>query len=178
MKPEMPDRFTINSRSFDRSIKRSWACELIGRDGDCLTFVGTFDRTVQHLHLGTIQNGTVSYEYFWLDRWYSVFRFHHPDRSFRNFYCNINMPPEIGDGVLDYVDLDIDLVVEKDGTVRILDEDEFQTNSRIFGYDDETCANVRRAVEELKGLIDERKFPFEILNESQPFAGSDVLSGK
>lgn len=150
---------TINSRKFDGSIKRSWDCEMIEQHENVLTFVGVFDLDVSHPDLGEIKLGTISYEYYWLDRWYNIFCFHEPDGTFRNYYCNINMPPRFANGVLDYVDLDIDVIMWPDGTVEILDEDEFDQNAVAFGY---TGGVVNKAVEALAALLEliaEQKLP-------------------
>lgn len=163
MKDRRPGRFIISSLDKNGRLKRSWAGELVERDGLRLTFVGVFDTTVEHPHLGTIEKGTISYEYFWLDRWYSVFGFYRPDRSFRNFYCNVNMPPALHGDALDLVDLDIDLIVAPDGSLTLLDEDEFEENAQILGYDDEVREKVQKAVEDLTAMIEARKFPFDIL---------------
>jgi len=72
-------KITINSRKFDGKIHRSWQAESIAQKDSLLIFVGEFDKEVKHSHLGVIRRGTISYEYYWLDRWYNVFRFHEPD---------------------------------------------------------------------------------------------------
>ncbi|HEY2866232.1 MAG TPA: DUF402 domain-containing protein, partial [Pyrinomonadaceae bacterium] len=105
------DEVLVISRSYDLTVRRSWKAQLTGSAPPLVELVGEFDRDVEHPDLGLIAQGTVSYEYYWLDRWYNVFRFNEPDGKFRNYYCNINMPPRFEDGVLDYVDLDIDVVV-------------------------------------------------------------------
>ena len=84
---------TINSRKYDQTIRRSWRAELIETTGSMLVFIGKFEFDVEHTDLGFIPRGTVSYEYYWLDRWYNIFRFLLPDGRLRNYYCNINMPP-------------------------------------------------------------------------------------
>ena len=150
---------TVNSRSFDGSIRRTWRCELVERCDPMLVFVGTFESDVEHGDLGLIKKGTVSYEYYWLDRWYNIFRFHEPDGTFRNYYCNINMPPVFENGVLDYVDLDIDIVVWPDKVWQILDRDEFESNSVKFGYSDEIRAKVEETVLGLTEIIDRDKLP-------------------
>ncbi len=150
---------TINSRRFDGSIKRSWNCELIGRKDYLLTFVGEFEHDVKHSELGLIKKGTVSYEYYWLDRWYNVFRFCEPDGSLRNYYCNINAPPSFEDGVLDYVDLDIDLVIWPDGRIQVLDEADFEENSKMFAYPENILRKVREALDELHGMIESGELP-------------------
>ena len=125
-----------------------------------MIFVGEFENDVSHSHLGLICRGTISYEYYWLDRWYNVFRFHEPDGNFRNYYCNINMPPTYQNNVLDYVDLDIDVLVRDDLSLKMLDEDEYRRNSEVFNYPDELKASVERSLEELLNLIRNREFPF------------------
>jgi protein associated with RNAse G/E len=154
---------TINSRRYDGSIKRSWKCELISRDNELLTFQGVFDLEVVHPDLGIIKKGTISHEYYWLERWYNIFRFCEPDGTFRNYYCNINMPPVFKNGSLDYVDLDIDLVVWPDGTVVILDEDDYLRNSIEFGYPETVVSLVNKAIEELKQLIEDGQLPVPAL---------------
>ena len=106
---------TINSRKYDGKIHRSWKATLIGQTNSLLKFVGEFDQEIKHAHLGVIRRGTVSYEYYWLDRWYNVFRFHEPEGDLRNFYCNVNLPPKFENDVLDYY-----ILVENAGTVSFI----------------------------------------------------------
>ena len=152
---------TINSRKYNGKLHRSWKAEFIQRDTSLLEFAGEFEKEISHSHLGFIRRGTISYEFYWLDRWYNVFRFHEPDESLRNFYCNINMPPKFENGILDYIDLDIDVVVWKDFSRQILDVEEFEENSRRFNYPDELLEKVRDSLSGLTALIDNRIFPFD-----------------
>ena len=125
--------------------------------------IGTFDGEVEHPELGVIEAGTVSREYFWLERWYSVFRFEESNGDLRNYYCNINLPPEFDGDKLDYVDLDIDIVVWPDGRVVTLDEDEFEENAAKLGYPPDIRQNTFNALDELRALIGKRGFPFNSL---------------
>ena len=159
----MSELTTINSRRYDGSLKRTWNCELISRDRLHLTFIGIFDLDVDHPDLGHIKKGTISYEYYWLDRWYNIFRFCEPDGTLRNYYCNINMPPVFENGVLDYVDLDIDIVIWPDGTVVTLDEEDYQRNSERFRYPDYVVSLVNNAINELKQLIADDRLPIPAL---------------
>ena len=155
---------TINSRKYDGSIHRSWQATFIEQSTSLLKFVGKFDQEIKHQHIGVIRRGTVSYEYYWLDRWYNVFRFHEPDGEFRNFYCNINFPPIFNNDVLDYVDLDIDVLVWKDFSYSILDLDEFEENAVIFKYPKELITKIKMNLKELIHQIEHRKFPFDFSN--------------
>lgn len=151
---------TINSRKYDLSLRRSWTCELVEQCDPLLVFVGEFDEDLAHPGLGEIKRGTISYEYYWLDRWYNVFRFHEPDGGFRNYYCNINMPPTFENGVLDYVDLDIDVLVWKDAVYEVVDRDDFEANVLKYGYPDSIREKVEETLVHLIGEIKAQNFPF------------------
>ena len=132
----MNEQITINSRKFDGKIHRSWKCKLVERKDSLLVFVGEFEEEVSHPKLGLIRRGTVSYEYYWLDRWFNIFRFHEPDGRLRNFYCNINAPPEFDGTTLHFIDLDVDILVSPNMSFQVLDEDEFNVNALRFNYSD------------------------------------------
>lgn len=150
---------TINSRKADGTIRRSWKCSLIEKNDTELVFVGVFESEVSHPDLGLIRKGTVSYEYYWVDRWYNIFAFFEPDGAFRNYYCNICMPPAFDDDVLDYLDLEIDIVIWPDWTYSVLDEDEYARNAEAFDYSQETRRRVAETVNELRAMIEARALP-------------------
>ena len=152
---------TINSRKFDGKIHRSWQAKLIEQKNSLLTFIGVFEKEINHAHLGVIGRGTVSYEFYWLNRCYNVFRFHEPSGKFRNFYCNINLPPKFENNVLDYIDLDLDLLVWQDFSFQILDSEEFKKNVIKFSYPNSIRQKVEKNLTELIHLIENRKFPFD-----------------
>lgn len=155
------DFVKINSRKFDGGIHKSWNARLIERNEDLLIFVGEFENEIEHPSLGVIRRGTVSHEFYWLDRGYNIFRFHEPAGDFRNFYCNLNLPPTFENGVLDYVDLEIDVLVRKDFSIQILDADEFEENARIFGYSNDLRETVAGNLKKVLSLIEQRIFPFD-----------------
>jgi protein associated with RNAse G/E len=73
------------------------------------------------------------------------------------------MPPSFDGEVLDYVDLDIDLIVWPGGRLVTLDEDDFAANAAKYKYPEEVQRNVLESVKELKRIISAREFPFENL---------------
>jgi len=150
----------INSRKFNGEIHRSWKADFIEKRNSLLIFVGVFEKEVRHSKLGVIRRGTISYEYYWLDRWYNIFKFHEPEGELRNFYCNINMPPQFQNNVLDYVDLEIDVLVSKNFDVEILDREEFEENSALFGYSESLVTKTYQTLNELLEMIKVRGFPF------------------
>lgn len=153
----------IKSRKYNGDVHRSWKAKFIKREDSRLEFVGRFEKEIVHPYLGVIRRNTVSYEFYWLDRWYNIFRFHEPEGELRNFYCNINMPPVFDNLLLDYIDLDIDVLVWKDFTYKILDMDEFEQNTQKYFYPNDLRVKVKIAVSELISMIEQRVFPFDYI---------------
>lgn len=151
---------TINARKFDGSVHRSWRARLVERAGDLLIFEGIFEKEVRHRDLGVIRRGTVSMEYYWLDRHYNVFQFFEPEGSPKCLYCNVNLPPVLSEGVLDYVDLDLDVLARPGAAPILLDKEEFEANARIFGYSNDLIDLSHKAVEEVLRLLGRAEPPF------------------
>lgn len=152
--------YTIICRKFDGQIHQTWKAELIKTHSSLLVFKGVFGKEIKHYHLGVIKPGTIAYEYFWLNKCYSIFKFLEPDGRFRNFYCNINQHPILSESVLDYVDLDIDILVWEDCSFEILDLDEFAENSQKYNYPADLIAKVDETLKELLYLLENKSFPF------------------
>ena len=150
----------VHSCKYDGRVARKWAARLARREGPLLVLDAVFDELIEHPLLGTIRPGTLSTEYYWTDRFYSVFRFAEPSGALRNFYCNINTPARFDGRVLTYVDLDIDVLVAPDLSFRVLDEDEFALHAEQYGYPADLRAAARQSLAELITLIEGRRFPF------------------
>jgi protein associated with RNAse G/E len=153
--------YTVISRSVDGSVKRSWKAELVRRESNELVLRGTFVDTVDHTALGTIEKGTVSTEYFWANRWFNVFRFEGTDGRLRNFYCNVAMPPKIDDKIVDYVDLEVDIVVWPDRRMAVLDIEEFDEIISERRIDEASESEARAALEEIRRMIVASEYPFQ-----------------
>jgi protein associated with RNAse G/E len=157
MNQEPGSIFTVNSRKFDGSIRKSWECALVWEDAEKINLFGSFATQVEHRDLGIIEAGTVSHERFYFNRWYNYFIFEHPRGTLRNYYINICMPPVIVDRTIDYVDLDIDLIVWPDGRCQTLDVQEFEANRIQFGYPDHVVNRALATLAELEGIIRKAK---------------------
>ena len=151
----------VRSLRFDASVKRVWRARLARFDNELIVLEGVFEEEVGHPLLGTIVAGTLSTEFFWTDRWYSVFRFREPEGRLRNFYGNLNTPPRLEGGILSFVDLDIDVLVRPDFAYTILDEEEFEQHAKQFNYPLEFRQSALRALDELLAVIERRDFPFD-----------------
>jgi len=133
---------------------------MVRHEGSLIVLEGVFEKEVRHALLGTIVEGTLSKEFFWTDRWYSVFRFREPWGALRNFYGNINTPVTLSEGVLSFRDLDLDVLVTPEFSYQILDQEEFEQHSSQSNYPQEYSLQALRALAELLALIKQREFPF------------------
>ena len=152
----------VHSCKHDGRVRRRWPARVSRREGPLVVLDAVFEHEVRHPLIGTIEAGTHSAEFFWTDRWYSVFRFQTPAGRLLRFYCNVNTPARLEGGVLSFVDLDVDVLVEPDYSYVILDEDEFELHAKLYGYPQDYRGHVRRALEELVRLIESREFPFSL----------------
>lgn len=153
-------RVTVRACKYDGAEHRRWEAKVLRREDSLLVLDAQFETEVRHPLLGIIERGTASIEYYWLDRWYNVFRFLEPDGRLRNYYCNVNVPPVYDGSVLSFVDLDMDILVAPDLSYKILDEDEFAANAVRYDYPAEVSRSAHRALDELRAMIEARVFPF------------------
>ena len=156
-----PEELTVRVLKYDGAEYRRWYARLARREGSLMVLDAEFEFDVQHHLLGDIQRGTRTIEYYWLDRWYNVFRFLKADGCTRLYYCNVNMPPKLENDVLTYIDLDIDILVQPDLSYQVLDLDEFAANAARYGYSGEIKRQADAAVAGLISLIEKREVPFD-----------------
>ena len=156
----MSQTVTINAKKYNGTIHRSWQGELLFEDDSMLGIAAVFEHDVKHPDLGLIENNTVSFEYFFMNKWFNAFRFHRPYGIFRNWYCNICVPPSFSGDTIDFIDLDIDIVVWPDGRVETLDMKEFVDNAVKFKYPPNIVEGAKTALSELLNLIETAQFPF------------------
>lgn len=155
------DEITVRSLKHGGRPHRTWRARVEALEGPLVVLDAFFAEEVRHPVLGTIEAGTPSKEFFWTDRWYSVFRIGAPSGGVRNFYCNVNTPARLEADALCFTDLDIDVLVKPDLSYEILDEDEFERHSAAYSYPPKYRVRAREAIEELVSLVENRQFPFD-----------------
>lgn len=152
---------TVRACKYDGREHRRWQAQVLRRVDSLIVLDGRFTEEIRHNLLGTIVPGTVSIEYYWMERWYNVFRFLKPSGELRNYYCNVNVPPLFDGRVLSFVDLDMDILVAPDLSYQVLDEDEFEANAVRYKYPPEVRTRAQQALAELSEMIEKRRFPFD-----------------
>jgi protein associated with RNAse G/E len=104
------------------------------------------------------------------------------------YYVNIASPTILDDGFLRYIDYDLDVKLFPDGTVKELDELEFERHVLTYGYSPELTSAINKACEGVKELMKQRAFPFQqkdvarlyqkFLDMSKPFEPKKFEKGE
>jgi len=105
----------------------------------------------------TIHNTSI--EYFSLKEWFTVAMAMEEGKMI-SAYCNVAKPSVFIDGEISFIDLDIDLIWEKDKGWKVVDEEEFEENSVKYQYPPELKEEAKHALEKLKVAATQGKFPF------------------
>jgi len=157
---------TVRVFKYDGSEHRRWPANVLRQEGSLLVLDARFEEEIAHDLIGTIASGTISTEYYWLDRWYNIFRFATPEGQLKSYYCNINVPPVFDGRTLSYIDLDIDVLIQPDLSYRVLDAEDFESNAARYRYSDDVRQKAAMALAELTKLIEARGFPFDLRKAS------------
>ncbi|MFN2613715.1 MAG: DUF402 domain-containing protein [Actinomycetota bacterium] len=80
-------------------------------------------------------------------------------------YVDIITPATRADRRVTMIDLDLDVRWNEDGTISVLDEDEFADHRARLGYPEDVVANARRACADVQEMVKERVEPFGIVWE-------------
>ena len=90
--------------------------------------------------------------FFYKDRWFNIIA--QLKRRGLFYYCNIASPYVIDNGVIKYIDYDLDLRVFPDGSFRVLDRNEYNYHKRLMNYPYEITEIIKC---ELTSLIDMKR---------------------
>ena len=76
------------------------------------------------------------------------------------YYCNISSPVTYKDKTLEYIDYDIDVIVQANLSYKVVDEAEFLQNKRRYQYSEDVVYHVKQSVEQLRNMIERNEDPF------------------
>lgn len=131
IKPGIGTKIVLESRKHDHSLHRRWQENVI-LDQDEHTVVGFNDSTIVQEHNKPL----------WLTKYPAIFYF--DKRYWFNivliltnqpfYYCNLSSPFYYNRGMIQYIDYDLDVIVQLNGDYKIVDEEEYKENCLFYGY--------------------------------------------
>ena len=154
---------TITVIKNDHTGREVWrySGQVLARGATWVQLEARFDRPEDiHTPYHTFRRGDRFVEWFFSDRWYNIFEMHDADDDhLTGWYCNITRPARLENEAIYADDLALDLFVAPDGTITVLDEDEFAA----LPLDENTRAQACRALQELRAMIAARRPPFDAI---------------
>jgi uncharacterized protein len=75
-------------------------------------------------------------------------------------YVDVSTRPVLRPGLIEAVDLDLDVIRRRDGRVLLLDEDEFAEHQVLYGYPPEVVDRARATAADLLARVSARVEPF------------------
>jgi hypothetical protein len=151
--------YIIHSYKHDGTIHRCWdEAILLEINKDYLVFgnektkVIEADGRVWHTKEPAIM-------YFYFNNWYNVISQY--KRNGVYYYCNLASPFVIEDGVLKYIDYDLDLRVFPDGAFKILDRGEYKYHKDKMNYSNDLDLIVKRELSTLIDIVRKKQLPFD-----------------
>lgn len=150
---------TITVHKLDDRGREVWRYSgtVIRKDDSSVVLLAYFDRDDVEFHGLQIRRGDRFIETFYRDRWYNIFAIYDTDDNrLKGWYCNITRPANIEAEHVYAEDLALDLIVLPNGSMHVLDEDEF---AQLELRPDEH-ANALDTLHHLQALASERKAPF------------------
>ncbi len=157
-----PD-FQVESRSYDHILRGSWrgyrldpATKLSDENlaepsSECLR-LWLPAGTPMHWSTGTRPLRSNCLQLYWPQRWYTLSAFY-DGRALIHTYASIIQPATFEPWHLNYVDLDLSILVRPDLTYEVLTQAEFDQLSDTLYYDEETRIGALMAMDTLINAI-------------------------
>ena len=157
-----PRTIRIEKTKYDGTVQRF--C-----DGQLLDHVGSMLRV--KVPAGTpayvtredrwVKSGDTALHCYFENRWYNVWHLREHIVAPNLWYANVAMPARFDGATIRWVDLDIDIRCHLDGSLEVLDEDEFAQHRVELGYSDEVVERALAARDEMLQLARAGAFPFD-----------------
>jgi protein associated with RNAse G/E len=153
------DKFGIHSYKHDGHIHRSWDEAIyIGESNNVYIFGNNKTKVVEaDGRKRTTGEGAIIY--FFKNNWFNIIGQIKPDGIY--YYCNLASPFIIEDGIIKYIDYDLDVRVFPNGSFRILDKREYEYHKYKMNYSEDLDKVLKYELNTLINMIRNKKGPFE-----------------
>jgi len=152
------DNAVIHSYKHDGSIHRAWQNATVLKSTDEVLILANRRTEVFESDGRTWYTREPAIIYFFKEKWFNVIGMFKEDGIF--YYCNMSSPYVVDDGVIKYIDYDLDLKVFPDMSYKILDREEFIYHKQIMKYPKEVEEIVERELEQLISMVEREEEPF------------------
>ncbi len=152
----------VRKRKFDGSLKSEWEGELLPwLDEEWLVVLHHPARHAKFSGKAVQHSALLFLHYFNLTRPLTILAEYDRDGCFRGAKCDAALPATFGGNVIEFVDLDLDVIVEADSSWFVRDEVDFARNRKTMGYSQTVIAQALDGISLAQTLVTARRFPFD-----------------
>ena len=149
----------IHKRDLAEIIQVSYMGELVAQRPSVSVIAARWEHGMRDVGYTVFAPQDRFTEYFYADQWFNIMRVGTAAMgTLKGWYCNITRPATLTATDITYDDLFLDVWVQPDGTMLVLDEDEFVAANLDTTLQQQTragLAEVRRWVQERLGPFTE-----------------------
>ncbi len=155
----------VISYKHDGSVHRSWEDIFLLEDTDDFIIAGSRRNKVVESDGHEWVSKEPSIYVFSKKEWFNVICMFKKDGIC--YYTNIASPSKLEDGVIKYIDYDLDGKKLTNGLIRVLDKREYTANKEKYGYGDDIDKIIKDTLIKSLQLMKDKVFPYdnEIIKE-------------
>lgn len=158
MNPEAGTYVSIYSFKHDGHVRRSWDQGFV-LESDDRHFVIVTNKTWvvdDDGHHWYTREPAICY--FYGDRWFNVIAMMRETGIY--YYCNLASPAIYDGEAVKYIDYDLDYKIFPDGSIILLDEDEYDEHRKSMNYPKEIDGILRKYMKMIRELYENGEAPF------------------
>jgi len=149
----------IESIKHNNVFHRSWEENIVLYEDDEVLIGGNNRTVVKERGDKEWRTDSLALFYFFRHHWFNVIIIFEDKHTFY-YYCNIASPFTFDNNVLQYIDYDIDVVVQNNGSFTIVDKEEYEVNAAKLQYPQYIKNKIKDQLQLLKEWIHKGKNPF------------------
>ncbi|MDP3130985.1 MAG: DUF402 domain-containing protein [Bacillota bacterium] len=148
----------VQSYKHDTTLHRIWSQATVLFDDDEVVIVANDRTKVVEANGRFWFTKEPSVTYFYKNRWYNVIGIIKAEGI--SYYCNLSSPALVDEEAIKYIDYDLDVKVSIDGTITVLDQNEYKKHAAEMGYPADLCAIIETEFRSLQAEVRRRAEPF------------------
>jgi len=157
--PQVNSTVKIISFKHDGSFHRSWEENKILFSNKNLVIGANNQTIVKEPNREQRLTNELAIFYFPKNHWFNIVMLYKSATDY-SFYCNISSPPAYDSGIIQYIDYDVDVIVNKDNRFKIVDIDEFAENKIKMNYSTSITEKIDAEIPILTSWIQKAQNPF------------------
>ena len=146
------DKLFIHCYKHDGSVHRAWDQAVVLKMAKEYLICGNNRTKVMEKNGSVWKTTEPAIMFFFKNRWFNIIAQLKKDGIY--YYCNIATPFIIEEGVIKYIDYDLDLRVFPSGEKKVLDEMEYTYHRNEFEYSRDLDLSIKKGLEDLIRYFD------------------------